>query len=345
MTEKKCELDEGMTTKRERRRSEWRATKKEPRRGQVDTPIVMVFAVVAGVLVLLVAGYFVLRQQEANDTARLLESLQRIGTTIDVAGSASETVQNVTLLEPLSVRCENDAPVLWYGEDESRTLPASVVFGAPSLEGVATLRSVPLGEAYRVTNVVLVTSPQSRFTAPQAFIDTAAAAFPLPLTGGSSWQHTIGGKMQSVSVTSNPSDSTAVLRSGTVQFGTPPNTEQRTYLGPALLAGALVSADVDAYDCGLAQVLERYRFVNSIQYERARRIAERYEQEQSSCKDLYQDLTAFERIENALRTQLGGATKKPEEFSETDATAIARAEQSIQELNTRLIRASCATVT
>ena len=219
------------------------------RRAQIETPVVMIFAVVAGVLVLLVVGWFLLKQQSGVTNERSLTHLKGVTVAIEAAGSTLNAEQNITLIDELRFECEDSQLQAWYGKSDTRTVPGVIVFGQNSIRGVATIRSASIGSAFRIGNAVYVTAPRGELT---NSIDTP---------------------------------SREQLGAGIARI----NGEEYPYFSPALLQGARVSGSADLYACGLTQTLKHYRFVNRIQWERMRALMEEYIDTDSTCAYIYDE--------------------------------------------------------
>jgi hypothetical protein len=276
------------------------------RRAQIETPVVMIFAVVAGVMVLLVVGWFLVQQQSGATNERSLTHLKGVSDAIESAGSTLNAKQNVTLIDELRLECSETGLELWYGTRDTQPVPGIIVFGQSSVKGIATIRSAPIGGAFRIGNAVYVTAPQ----------------------------------MTPSTVLTDNDESREYPGAGTVSFG----PRAIPYFSPALLEGAKVSGNADIYACGLTETLKRYRFANLIQWERTRMLMEEYLDRDSSCAYLY-DETPFITINDAVRLP-NDKTKdaRTAQFTLQDAEAIIQAERQIEQMNNNLVRASCVTV-
>lgn len=277
------------------------------RRAQIETPVVMIFAVVAGVLVLLVVGWFLLKQQSGATNERSLTHLKGVTTAIEVAGSTLNAEQNITLIDELRFECEDSQLQAWYGKSDTREVSGVIVFGQSSIRGVATLRSASIGSAFRIGNAVYVTAPRGELT---SIINRS---------------------------------STEELGAGTVRI----NDDEYPYFSPALLQGARVSGSAELYACGLTQTLKHYRFVNRVQWERTRALMEEYLDAGSTCAYLYDEtpFTDIESALSANgKTKEASQDASPAQFTLIDAEAIVGAERQIEQMNSNLIRASCVTV-
>lgn len=140
-------------------------------RGQIETPVILIFAIVAGVLVLLIVGWFMLRQQESVTTTRTLDHLRGIAGSIETAAASPGSARNLTLISELRFACDETGLALWYGRDERYPVLGLMAFGESSIRGVATVTSTPLGGAYRIGNIVTVTNAN-----PLAGTTTASAS-------------------------------------------------------------------------------------------------------------------------------------------------------------------------
>lgn len=264
----------------------------------------MIFAVVAGVLVLLVVGWLLLNQQNASNDQRALTHLKNVGVALEAASSSTTAQQNITVLGTLRFACGDAGTELWYGTDAVRSIPGSIIFGS-EVTTTMTIRSAPIGNAYRIGNAVYATPPR--------------------------WA---GNDVEYV-------PSATVLGAGVVSFDE--LNGDYPYFSPALLEGAKVSGNAQIYACGLTQALKRHRFATRVQRERVEMLIAEYAQDDSVCADLY-NVEPFYRIEDSILSKGTGATKEASSFFLADAEALVEAERQIEQMNSNLVRASCATV-
>lgn len=219
------------------------------RQGQIETPVILIFAIVAGVLILLVVGWFVLRQQETVSTTRTLEHLRGVAGALETSAASPGSVRNVTLIGELRFECDETGLSLWYGDDEQYPVLGLMAFGEASVRGVATVRSTPLGGAYRIGNIVTVTN-----------------ANPVPNVATAEESSTPG--------------------AGSVDFGV---AGDAPYFGEALKDAGLATGNLESYRCGLVEVARRYRYVNTIQRERVALMRREYALRSSPCQYLYDE--------------------------------------------------------
>ena len=315
------------------------------RRGQVETPMVMIFAVTAGVMILLVIAYFVLRQQDGATSAQELEALAQIRDSIASMQGSIGVTQNISLGGgPYTMRCDdlNDGELFIGTVEGDETSLRGLLVAAPRIisSGVLTVTTAPASNAFRIGTFVYALPIGSSITRGD---DVPTMPFLTKLGNPGEIEHTFAdGKTTTITVAPDPSAEQA----GTITFDDGVNPpEDKFYIDSSLLASAAATGDADLYSCALDRYVQLLAFNNALQHRRLLELRQSAIDSGSTCVDIY-DGEAFAEIETILgTTPTLTPLPKGRELDLQDVVDIASAMERIQNLNGRLIRGDrCATV-
>jgi hypothetical protein len=324
------------------------------RAGQIETPVLMLFAVGAGILVLLTVGYFVLGAQSANAEAEQLLSLAAMRATVrSLEASPGLTVNTTIGAGELRVQCEPGngySVATGSAADEARITFVGHFLAVPQrLNGdLVTMSSTPVGSPYRVGTLVYAYNPQLVL-----YAGADIPALPMPVEDGPYGNITVrhaGQDPQTLSVTAldtNPTIGTIGLPSRASQI-----PQEVVYIGPELLAAAAITTSAEEYGCVLDQYLLQLAFETELQHRRLEELRNEYAAQGHSCAAIY-DEEPFDAIEQIVYLSYPTVPINPNEIRRhtttalnlTEAQALSAAFDRIRVQNERLVRGDrCATI-
>jgi hypothetical protein len=304
----------------------------------------MLFAVGAGILVLLVVGYALVRSQStSNEENRLRALADTRSALLSLEGSPGVTT-NITTVSSLQITCEEGTSTTFSFDDEMRAPEQGLFIAAPStpLGEVLTVTSVPVGSAYRIGTLLYVRPANTN-------ILLGDNLFPAPFPVASGPDNTLTLELPNANVVQmSVLPSALEQRVGTVMFGQGSSAQSRVYIGSELLLAAAVSGNASQYDCVMDRYGKLLAFETELQHRRVLALRNEFNDRGSTCASIY-DERAFNAIEQILYDNLNAPTQLrslgTDPLRLDEAEAIASAFNEIEALNAQLLRGDrCATI-
>lgn len=305
----------------------------------------MLFAVGAGILVLLVVGYTLIRSQAASAQENRLRALADATNAFSSLAASPGVTTNITVSDSLSIRCDPNGGFVISLADTSRLADYALFIASPNvpLGEVVQVSSAPVGSVYRVGTLLYARAPQTTI-----FVGDNLPGFPFPTQPKSGDTISVALPNQNaVDFDVFPSQLQPMV--GTIQFGIGSQANTRAYIGGELLAAAALSLNASQYDCTMERYGALLAFETELQHRRVLALRQTYAAQGSTCASIY-DERAFNTIETILYKGSPAAPNalrslREEPLQLNEAEAIAGALNEIQTLNEQLLRGDrCATI-